>query len=48
MTASLKEQVVQQLPIGSLSSVKNATVVSLVCDNGIFNPPMDFLVPGLL
>ena len=38
MTAYLKEQVVQQSPIGSFSSVKNPTLVSLVCDNGIFNP----------
>ena len=42
MTAYLKEQVVQQSPIGSFSSVKNATLVSLVCDNGIFNPSDGF------
>ena len=42
MTACLKEQVVQQSPIGSFSSVKNATLVSLVCDNGIFNPSGGF------
>ena len=26
---------------------KNATLVSLVCDNGIFNPLMDFIVRGV-
>ena len=42
MTACLKEQVVQQSPIGVVFFSKTATLVSLVCDNSIFNPSDGF------
>ena len=42
MTACLKEQVVQQSPIRVVFFSKTATLVSLVCDNGILNPSDGF------